>query len=309
MKKKSTYRVKNWKAYNRSLVNRGNLTIWIDEEAVANWFNHRRTGQRGRPKTYSDVAIECALRLRQLFKLPLRATQGFLEGLIHMMGFNLEAPCYCTLSRRASCLDVDLERLDPTKAVHMVIDAIGLKVYGEGEWHMRTHGKSKRRTWRKLHIAIDRDSHEIISVLLTESNVHDSKATSGLLDQVRQIKSVTADKGYDNCNAYDPIAQRKARAIIPPRSGAALKKKKPSWGDVERNRNILEKRFLGKDLWKSASGYSQRSLIETAIGRYKQIIGPRLHAKNLINQQTEVRISAKILNRMNHLGMPISYKV
>ncbi len=100
-----------------------------------------------------------------------------------------------------------------------------------------------------------------------------------------------------------------ALTLIPPRSGAALKLSDPNWGDVERNRNILEKHFLGNELWKYKSGYSRRSLVETAIGRYKQIIGPRLHAKNIANQKTEVRIGAKILNQMTQLGMPKSYKL
>jgi hypothetical protein len=146
-------------------------------------------------------------------------------------------------------------------------------------------------------------------MILTESNVHDSIATTGLLDQVPKIETVTADKGYDNRNAFDPIAAKAARAIIPPRSGAALQIKDPSWGDVERNRNILEKHFLGKELWKYKSDYSRRSLVETGIGRYKQILGPRLHGKNIGNQKTEVRIGAKILNQMTHLGTPKSYKL
>jgi hypothetical protein len=309
MASKNAYRVSNWKAYNRSLINRGNLTIWFDESALSNWYNQEMTGKKGRSRIYSDQAIECALVLRQLFRFPLRATQGFLEGMIHMMSLDIVAPTYSTLCRRAAEMSIALGNLDPNKAVHVVIDATGLKVYGEGEWHTRTHGKSKRRTWRKLHIAIDRETHEIISMVLTESNVHDSKATTELLDQVSKIETVTGDKGYDNRNAYDPIAARAARAIIPPRSGAALKLTNPSWGDVERNRNILEKHFIGGELWKYKSGYTRRSLVETAIGRYKQIIGPRLHGKNIANQKTEVRIGAKILNQMTQLGMPKSYKL
>lgn len=306
---KATYKVSNWREYNRSLVNRGNLTVWISDEAIASWNVTTLTGAKGRTKTYSDLAIETALTLRGLFQLPLRQTQGFLEGLIHMLDLKLDAPSYSTLSRRSQNLAVDLAALKGKQAVNVVIDATGLKVYGEGEWKMRTHGKDKRRTWRKMHIAIDRETHEIIAVTLTESNVHDSIETKALLDQVDNIATVTGDKGYDNKNAYDPIAACGAKAIIPPRSGAALKLKNPTFGDVERNRLVRENHLLGKEAWKTGSGYSRRSLVETGIGRYKRSLGPSLHSKILDRQKTEVRLGAKILNKMTHLGMPESYKV
>lgn len=115
--------------------------------------------------------------------------------------------------------------------------------------------------------------------------------------------------GYDNKHAYEPIAARGAKAIIPPRSGAALKLKNPTWGDVERNRLIREKHLLGKDAWKSGSGYLRRVLVETSIGRYKRTLGASMHSRRLSRQKAEVRLGAKILNRMTHLGMPKSYKV
>lgn len=309
MEKKNTYKVSNWKDYNRSLVNRGNLTVWISDEAIASWNDATPTGRKGRTKTYSDLAIETALTLRGLFHLPLRQTQGFLEGLITLLNLKIDAPSYSTLSRRADHLKIDLGSLPSKSGLNIVIDGTGLKVCGEGEWKMRTHGKKKRRTWRKLHIAINRETHEIVAVTLTESNVHDSMQTKPLLDQIEHAASVTGDKAYDNKNTYEPIAAKGARAIIPPRSGAALKLENPTWGDVERNRLIRENHLLGKNVWKYASGYSRRALVETGIGRYKHTLGASLHSRRLSRQITEVRLGAKILNKMTHLGMPKSYKV
>lgn len=305
---KATYKVSNWKDYNRALVNRGNLTVWIDDAAIAAWDLTRPTGRKGRTKTYSDLAIETALTLRGLLHLPLRQTQGFLEGLMSLLNLRLDVPCYSTLSRRAENLAVNLSAMS-SASVNVLIDATGLKVYGEGEWKMRTHGKDKRRTWRKLHLAVNRENHEIIAVTLTASNVHDSMETEHLLDQIPDIATVTGDKGYDNKNAYAPIAKRHAKAIIPPRSGAALKLKNLTWGDVERNRLVREQHFLGKREWKTASGYTRRVLVETGIGRYKRTLGATMHSRQLERQRTEARLGAKILNKMTRLGMPRSYKV
>lgn len=306
---KSTYKIHNWKDYNQSLVNRGNLTVWVDDETIAAWNATKPTGKRGRTHSYSDMAIECALTLRSLLRFPLRQTQGFLEGLFSMLSLKLEVPSYVTLSRRAVGLDVKIPRINWSKPTNVLIDASGLKVFGEGEWKMRVHGKDKRRTWRKIHIGVDRESQEIVSVTLTASNVHDSKETGSLLSQIKCVATVTGDKGYDNKNAYDPIAAKNARAIIPPRSGAALKTKNISWGDVERNRIIKERHKIGKDAWKTGSGYTKRVLVETAFCRYKKILGPTLHGRKFSTQKTEVRLAAKILNMMNHLGMPKSYKL
>jgi len=306
---KATYKLKNWKDYNRALVNRGNLTVWVDEETISMWEVSEKTGGKGRSNTYSDSAIECALTIRGLLRFPLRQTQGFFEGLFKMLGLGLDVPSYSTLSRRAAALNIQIPKLDWSRPINVLIDGSGLKVFGEGEWKMRVHGKDKRRTWRKFHIGINRETHEILAVTLTASNVHDSKETANLLDQIKNVATVTGDKGYDNKNAYDPIASKGAKAIIPPRSGAALKKKKLSWGDVERNRLVREKHLLGKDSWKTGSRYTKRALVETAFCRYKKIIGPMLHTRMLDNQRTEVRLGAKILNIMTHLGMPKSYKL
>jgi len=212
MAKKSTYRVRNWKAYNRALVDRGNITIWFSDDAIASWFEpSAKNRSRGRPKYHSDKAIETGLALRSLFGWSLRQTQGFIEGMISMIHLPIEAPDYSTLSYRTSSLAVELGHIVSGKPVHVVIDATGLKVFGEGQWKCRTHGKSKRRTWRKLHLAVDSKTHEIVGMALTLSNRHDSMETENLLDQIPSVATVTGDKGYDNKNAYNPIAAKRLK--------------------------------------------------------------------------------------------------
>lgn len=152
---RKTYRIRNWQEYNEALVNRGSLTVWFDENSITEWHSSEFSGQRGRPYDYSNTAILCALTLRSLFRLPLRATQGLLSSLIQLLQLPIVAPNYTTLSRRQKSLPIPNYKSKGNKPIHLVVDATGIKIYGEGEWKMRLYGKEKRRTWRKLHIAVD----------------------------------------------------------------------------------------------------------------------------------------------------------
>src|SRR3990167_8136448 len=127
--------------------------------------------------------------------LTLRATQGFLEGLISLLGLKLQVSHYSRFSRRAGDLNIQLAALTKSKRkpTDIVIDSTGLKIYGEGEWKMRTHGKQKRRTWRKYHVAINPATHEVMAVELTEANVHDSMQMENLLSGMEAVGKVYAD--------------------------------------------------------------------------------------------------------------------
>ena len=140
------YKIKNWSQYNKALVNRGNVTVWLNEDTRQGWNPQLPQTLRGRPYQYSDLAIECALTFKSLFHLPLRATQGFLQSLMCMLKLDLVVPDYTTLCRRAKDLSIDLKKsIRPSQAIDIVIDSTGLKIYGEGEWKMRIHGKQKPR--------------------------------------------------------------------------------------------------------------------------------------------------------------------
>ena len=90
-KYKTKYRVRNWASYERALIGRGNITIWLSRAAIAAW-KPEGTRTRGAPPTYSDLAIETALTLRLLFHLPFRQAEGFLTSLCHLMGLDLRSP-------------------------------------------------------------------------------------------------------------------------------------------------------------------------------------------------------------------------
>lgn len=317
MSKKPRYRVTNWKDYNRALISRGDFTLWINDEILDQWYWQGRCEKSGNPLVYSDLAIQCALSVRMLWHMPLRMTQGFLSSIFKAVGFNIGAPDYSTISRRAVKLTIEINRTPaaPNQEAHriIVIDSTGLKVFGEGEWKMRSHGKSKRRTWRKVHFAIDRKTHVITALQVTQCNRHDCEETEALMAETGPSDQVIADGAYDNQKSYDAIDAKGARALIPPRSGAALShttaQKEISWGMVRRNANIHGVWKLGREEWKRCSGYHCRSIAETGIGRFKTIFGSGLKSREFNRQVSEARIKARILNQLTMLGMPQSVRV
>jgi hypothetical protein len=311
---KVAYRVPNRKQYNRALINRGNLTVWINEDVIESWYADPKDDQpsdRGRPRVYSDLCIQMALTLRSLFHFPLRATQGFIEGLVQLLEIDLEVPCYTQLSRRAGKLEVRYySEKTRKKPVDLVVDSTGLKIYGEGEWKMRTHGKQKRRTWRKLHLAVNADSFQTVSMELTLATIHDDEVMPALLKEQKKVEHVYADGAYISKDCFDSIVSCGARAKIALRSGTGLVKKNPLPGQLERNRLVQEIwKAGGRIAWKKTSGYHRRSLVETQMYRFKTILGSSLSSRSTINQIAEAKTKILILNRMTRLGMPDSVQI
>jgi hypothetical protein len=304
-KKKVQYRVRNWREYNAALIGRGSLTLWFEEKTVESWLNSDRSGKRGHPYEYSDVAVECMLLLKQVFQLALRQTQGFMQSIFHLVGQELPVLSYSQLSRRQQDLKIELPRHKRGQALHIVVDATGLKVYGEGEWKTRQHGIGKRRTWRKVHLAFDAETQEVVAEVTTENNVHEKEKMPDLLIQIEEeVAQVSADSGYDYQTCYQAIAAKGARAVIPPRRNGRV------WDNGQmddRDNNLRRIAQIGREAWKQESDYHQRSLAETGMFRLKKTFGPGLLARSLKRQQIEVRVRCVALNRMTALGMPDSY--
>lgn len=310
----SIYRVRNWAAYDQALKQRGNVTVWFSTDAVAAW-QHQGPAQRGAQFVYSDVAIETALTLRLVYHLALRQTEGFVESVLTLMGLDLSAPDHSTLSRRQRDLQVALPTRSAKAPIHVVVDSTGLKVYGEGEWKVRQHGWSVRRTWRKLHLGVNEATGEIVAETLTPNSIDDASQVEPLLAQIDDaIETLGGDGGYDKHKVFaavaDPPQQTPIEPVIVLRKDAKIQPhgncNAPPLARDEILRGVRKK---GRKGWKQQSGYHRRSLAETAMFRYKQIIGDHLRARTMVNQQVESRLGCKILNRMTHLGRPESYKV
>jgi hypothetical protein len=247
------------------------------------------------------------LVLKQVYHVALRQTQGLMMSLLRLLGVDQPTASYSTLSRRTSGLGVVLPRQKASEHLHVVIDATGLKVYGEGEWKVRQHGISKRRTWRKLHLAFDEASQEVLACEVTDGNRQEKIVLPKVLAQIAEpIDQASLDGAYDFMSCYEDLSQRQARIVIPPRQNAALR----HFGVLKARDAIIGRiAEIGRTVWKQESGYHRRSLAETGMFRLKTIFGDRLSSRLMPQQITEARLRCAILNRMTALGMPDSYPV
>ncbi len=308
--KKTQYRVSNWHDYNESLVQRGSITLWISEEDIGAW-KPQGPRRRGGQLQYSDEAIQCLLLIRSVFHLTLRATEGFLRSWFQSMALELAVPDYTTICKRAKDLAASLLR-KATGPWHAVLYSTGWKVFGEGEWKVRQHGYSKRRTWRKLHLSLDSETQEIQGVVLSEASLDDAGAVADLLDQSTEpVEHFSADGAYDKRKVYEAcVARGIGRVSIPPRKDARIwQHGNCAAPPLARDQNLRRIRKVGRQKWKQESGYHRRSLAETAMFRFKTIFGSQLQARKLPQQETEAKVKCAALNRMTHLGMPDSYRV
>lgn len=228
-KYKTKYRVGNWSAYGRALVQRGDVTLWLTPGAISTW-EAVGVGKRGGQLQYSDLAIETALTLRLIFDLPLRQTEGFLTSIFRM-------------------LDVELSAPDHNDAL--------------ATWPAsRANGGHGKRGWKKLHFGVDR-SGVILAQALTDTTVADATMAVDLIEAVDgDLASVTADAAYDPIAFYDVATARGAQVVVPPAKTASVSRRKPR--SSARGRTIKNVKKIGRRRWKKASGYHRQARVENA---------------------------------------------
>jgi hypothetical protein len=208
------HKVTNWAEYDAALRQRGSLTLWFTEAAIAAWRAAPRTTPGGQPH-YSALAIMTALTLRAVFRLALRQTEGLIGSIVRLLGLDLAIPDHSTLSRRAETLQVFPRPRSATEPVHLLVDRTGLKLCGPGEWLVEKHGTRTRRSWRKFHIGVDAGTGQIMAAELTTNDVDDGSQVGPLLDQVTgPIASFTGDGAYDREDVYGIVAERHPDAAV-----------------------------------------------------------------------------------------------
>jgi len=297
----------NWPQYNRSLINRGSLNFWISQDVIDRWTPNSSKTRVGRPEKYSDVCIEAVCMVRFFLRLSLRATQGFISSIFELMNLSLPVPSYSRVCRRMKQLQLDCKRLSRARPTDIVIDATGVKIYGEGEWHRKIHGSSKRKKWKKMTLGVCPKSHEILFNLTADDSFGDAtlfKETFECLPS--SVKTVIMDGAGDTHEMYDLSEERSVKLITPPRKGAVYR---IGPDRTRRDQYIKEIRRDGNDedalrAWKKRHGYHRRSLAETAISRFKGMLGDKLRSRGLMNQHNEMLIKSLMLNKISRLGLP-----
>lgn len=314
-KKKEKYRISNWCEYNRSLVNRGSITFWFSKEVTDCWYSAKRTAKKGRPELYSDDAIRCGLMIKVLFRIPFRMLEGFVLSLMGLLGLELSCPDYSVFCRRAKGLKIPMRRLlKAGERLNVIFDSTGMKVFGEGEWKVRKHGYSKRRTWRKVHVGMCADTGQIVVSAITSNDVSDDFAMIYMMEALEGLPlgDVIGDGAYDTFDCREAIHDGGGRPVIPPDKNAKLQRGTPFPALEKRDKAIRRIQELGDDgraLWKKEVNYHRRSRVEAHMFRDKTILGDRLISRREWSQATEVNIRLDVLNRMTELGRPKSYKV
>ena len=298
---KSKKKITNWSEYNKALCKRGAVTFWIDDSAIETWRCNTHHGKRGRGFQFSDTAIETALMIKGIFSLPLRALQGFIDSIFTLMEVPLRSPDYTSISKRSKTVQVKYKNKSKGPVRHMAIDSTGLKVFGEGEWKVKKHGAEKRRTWRKLHLAVDVDTHEVISAEVSLVNVGDSEALPTLLNPLRRkVHAVSGDGAYDTKKCHEVLRTKGCKPLIPPRKNAGYWEKGHARNEAV---NALKNDMIAQ--WKTDTGYHDRSLSETAMSRYKGLTSGTLSLRCYNAQVGEALANVKAMNKVLGLGMPI----
>ena len=307
---KQKYKVTNWSEYNNALRRRGDITVWLSDDAISQWYTFDRVYDgTGAPRLYTDFAIITCHEIRLVYKLPLRQCQGFIDSLFKLMNIPLSCPDFTVLSRRLATLHIKVPRYKKTEKpdadIHAIaIDSTGLKRFGRGEWHQEKYELSSKASWRKLHLAINQD-HYVEACVLTDRFSHDDQQVKALLGQIdSSIDHFSGDGAYDESPVYDAVIEHSPHAdvVIPPRSTAVESDKSAP----QRNQNIAEIAEMGRMQWQKEREYGRRNYSELGVQRYQKIFGDTMHAREFSRQEQEAMIASGAFNKMTSLGMPQS---
>lgn len=312
------HRVRNWSAYNTSLVKRGDISLYFERRFFESQWCFKGKQKAGGQRKYSDAAIEAILSIKYVLRLPLRQVQGFVESLIKNLKLDIVVPDYSTVSRRAKSLRVQVKQYGKIKhgdSLHLLLDSTGLSVYSGSYFHTNKHLKNrlhkKAHSWKKLHIACDLKSLQVMNACLTDSTVQDAATVEKLVDLPgKTISSITADKAYDRKSCYRRAYQLGAKPIFPPIKSAVTQKTRRHRYDEALKLRDEAITFIRKHAsyeegikkWKQDIGYHKRSHIEAINHRFKRAFGFTFNAKLDETRNTEVIIKLNILNRQMALG-------
>jgi len=305
--KKKQYRPRSWKAYEEALQRRMDLEFWFTPEAIAKWRETERSGQRGRPTEYADVAIQLTLVMWILIKRGLRDAESFVNSLFRKMGFGLKAPDHTTLVRRMSRIAMPYfpKFREGSGRMIIILDSTGLKIVGEKEWmNHKYSGLRLTKVWVKAHYAIDQDGY-IRAMSLTDAHASDDSQVPVLLNAIKEpIAKVIADGGYHASafNRYFAGRVDPPSVLVPPSPHARV----GTHHSKEENTHIEYIATKGRLRWNAKNQYGLRNRVENTFSRLKKLFSNTLRSRSRKNQLVELAISTLCLNHFFGLGRPMS---
>jgi hypothetical protein len=288
-----------WSQYNKSLVQRGSVTFFIDKKTLDSIQNFQAKSTGGRPQEFPLLLIQFLVMLKVQFSLPYRALEGFARSIFEITKRWFRIPTYSLVCKKAKELALSLPKLSSRRPKVVLIDSSGIKVMGEGEWKRKIHGIGRPRKWLKVHIAVDENSQEIVSEILSECWVADSAMVDTLLEATgNSVKTVKADGAYDRKCVRNTTKKRGARLLTPPPRNARIHGIYPDRDTAISIIGGLGGDKVARSLWGKLTGYSYRVLAETAFSRLKRLFGPRLFSRTFDRQRVENRLKCLMLNEM-----------
>lgn len=316
-------KIRNWSEYNKSLVKRGQLLLSIPSDYVDHLY-YQAPQRKGGQKLYSSEMYEFLLNIKVFLRLPWRATVGFAQALLQKAfpDLSLQIPDYSHASRECRNLKLKIKPvgINLKEGLNIAFDSTGVNVYSTSGYHQRKYGKEglhrKRDQWKKVHLAVDLDSMQILSMAYTASGVNDCEVIDELWDSIPgPINSVRADGAYDTFDVYERGHHEGTQIIVPPAITSKTQDELKKQPKIRRNFLELRDRAIhfirqfetfkeGLKQWKKDSNYHLRSLVETTMFRLKRIFGFNLSLKTDEGRRNELITKINFLNQMAALGLP-----
>ena len=303
-KDKSTPKsTRDWSAYNKSLVNRGDITLFVSKEFADSWYvKYDEDTKRsiGGQSKYTDNAIIALYSLKYVYKLALRTITGFAKSLVRIMGSEQDIPDYSTLSDRFKTLKIKLPHIPSGAAGHIAsLDSTGLKIHGQGEWNRKKHSQRDRRQWVKMHLVIDNDSMQILGVESTADDVHDCEVFNDLVNKLPDnINKVLGDGAYGTIGAYKTSEEANIELIALPKSNDTVDKTSTEPHILKRNGNVGYHHEKGIYAWANKNSYWGRNRVESTMSRFVTSFGDRISSRTVQAQKNEIVIKCNLLNIM-----------
>ena len=299
----------SWREIDARYVRQGELLL--DLEFVKGWrseIDAMNGGKEGRPFRYPESFLTFVAITQTVFHLPNRQAEGFFRSLSKFV--EIEAPDHTTIGRRVSRLDL---RIDDHIIVHsnepavvvIAVDSSGIKVTNRGDWLRRKHGV-ERRGWLKLHVAVDTRSGQVLSMEVTEEDVHDTRMLKPLIEgslKVAPVGKALGDGAYDSRANFQFLSSKGIEPLIRVRKNSVAKAR----GCYPRKYAVQEQ-LSDREEWSKKHGYGHRWMVESVFSSIKGRLGEHIRAKKLSNMVQEVRLKVFTYNWLIK-GLPMAKRI